>query len=113
MSIHIELHPPGAQATITFTLAQDPELPVSVVGSFNDWNPASNPLLPDESGSRSTSVTLDTTHDVYFRYLGSGGAWFDEPEADELTTEGSVLHLSRRAREPGSATEPGRLPPHS
>ena len=27
-----------------------------------------------------------------FRYLAAGDGWFDEPDADEVTEEGSVLH---------------------
>ena len=31
-------------------------------------------------------------HEIVFRYLGPGDRWFNEPDADELTERGSVLH---------------------
>jgi hypothetical protein len=98
MSIHIEFDSAGTYATITFALSQDNERQTSVVGSFNDWDPDRNPLLPKEDGTRSTTVTVDATHDVHFRYLSSGDIWFDDPDADELTEEGSVLRLGKRER---------------
>lgn len=98
MSITVELDPSGSQAVITFTLAEEAQAPASVVGSFNDWDPTRNPLLAKEDGTRGTTVTVDATQDLYFRYLGSGGIWFDDLDADEVTPEGSVIRLSKRER---------------
>lgn len=94
MTIRIATDQPEGQTTITFTLTADAhDGPVSVVGSFNDWDPHRNPLLPDEDGNRSTSIAVDTSHTIHFRYLGADGVWFDDPDADEITTEGGVVHL--------------------
>jgi hypothetical protein len=30
---------------------------------------------------------------VRFRYLGVGGVWFDDPDAHEITGEGSLLRV--------------------
>ncbi len=47
-----------------------------------------------EDGQRRATVTVVPDADVHFRYLGSGGAWFDDPQA-ESTGYGSVLRVSR------------------
>lgn len=67
---------------------------VSVVGSFNDWTPGVNVFVLRANGTRVADVTVPSDEDVHFRYLGSGGIWFDEPDADEVTAAGSVLHLT-------------------
>ena len=38
---------------VTFVLTDDaPDGPVSVVGSFNDWEPGAHPFEPDATGTR-------------------------------------------------------------
>jgi hypothetical protein len=39
---------------------------------------------------------MDSDEDIHFRYLGSGGVWFDDPQA-EITEYGSLLRLSEPA----------------
>jgi hypothetical protein len=94
----IQVHPTESGKTlITFTLPEDvPDGPVSVVGSFNDWNPDAHPLLTDEGGIRAATVSVEETEELHFRYLGSDGAWFDDPDADEITPQGGVIDLARR-----------------
>ena len=79
--------------TVTFVLpAGDPPGAVSVVGSFNDWTPGAHTLMRDDSGLRSVTVQLPYGRAVHFRYLAADGVWFDDPDADEITESGSVLH---------------------
>lgn len=81
--------------TVTFRLAGDePAGPVSVVGSFNDWTPGAHPLETDPDGSRSVTVRVPAGTTAHFRYLAADGHWFDDPQADEVTADGSVLRAA-------------------
>ncbi len=64
---------------------------VSVVGSFNDWRPGVHRLVRRSNGTRSVSVAVPRGQEVRFRYLGNGGVWFDDPDAHEITVEGSLV----------------------
>jgi hypothetical protein len=91
--------------TVTFVLVdEDPVGPISVVGSFNDWTPGTHPFEANPDGSRSVTVVLPPEKDVYFRYLGPEGFWFDDPDADEINAEGSVLWASASEISPESAS---------
>jgi 1,4-alpha-glucan branching enzyme len=63
--------------------------PVSVVGSFNDWMPGRHLLVRRRNGTRSVAVPVPTGQEVRYRYLGSGGRWFDDPD----TPEAGVIRL--------------------
>jgi hypothetical protein len=64
---------------ITFALpADEPSGPVSVVGSFNDWNPLTHPLRKRANRTRSAAVTVQAGSTLHFRYLAEGGVWFDD-----------------------------------
>ena len=68
---------------VTFALpADEPAGAVSVVGSFNDWNPFAHPLRVRANRTRSASVTIPAGSTLRFRYLADGGRWFDD---DTLT----------------------------
>jgi hypothetical protein len=72
---------PGRDGTVrvTFTLPVDePDGAVSVVGNFNDWNPAAHPLRPRSNRTRSAAVTVQAGSTLHFRYLAEGGVWFDD-----------------------------------
>jgi 1,4-alpha-glucan branching enzyme len=71
---------------VTFTLETDE--PVSVVGDFNGWDPAANPLAPRGKGRRSASIMLEPGTEVAFRYLAEGGRFFDDPDADRHEDNG-------------------------
>ena len=71
---------------LTFSLAVD--RPVSVVGDFNQWDPAAHPLKPRTNGKRSVVVTLPPGSRHAFRYLADGGEFFDDPEADGFEDNG-------------------------
>ncbi|MDA8371489.1 MAG: isoamylase early set domain-containing protein [Nocardiopsaceae bacterium] len=82
------------QVKVTFTLpAQEPQGPVSLVGSFNSWEPSAHPLKPRSNGLRSAVVTVPASSTLHFRYLGEGGVWFDDTDADEVRHDGGRLHL--------------------
>ena len=62
--------------------------PVSVVGDFNEWDPASTPLKARSNGTRSVALTLPTGGRYRFRYLASGGRFFDDESADAYEANG-------------------------
>src|SRR3954468_17045856 len=81
-----------SEIKLTFTLPpNEPSGDVSVVGTFNDWTPGQHRLVRRTNGTRSVSVTVPSGSTVRFRYLGSDGHWFDEPDADAIDHEGSVV----------------------
>lgn len=74
----------GNKTRVTFTLpAAEPSGVVSVVGDFNDWQPGKHELQVRRNGTRTVSVPLDPG-EYKFRYLATGGVWFDDPEGSEL-----------------------------
>jgi hypothetical protein len=77
---------------IQFVLPDDiHEGAVSAVGSFNEWQPGVHRLIKRSNGTRSVSVDVPKGEEVKFRYLGDGGVWFDDPDADVITHEGSLV----------------------
>lgn len=46
------------------------------------------------------TVAVPSGQDVHFRYLGSDGHWFDDPDA-KITPGGSVLHLAASTTDQG------------
>jgi hypothetical protein len=83
----------NGKTRITFSLpADEPGGVVSVVGDFNDWTPGRHVLVRRRSGTRSVSTDL-AAGTYLFRYLGAGGIWFDEPDADQLADGGSVIEI--------------------
>lgn len=87
----------GQGATdVTFTLP--PNHPsngtaVSVVGDFNDWDPAAHTFAKREDGSRAVTVRLPVGTRVHFRYLADAGLWFDEDDADGHDGKNNYLDL--------------------
>ena len=83
-----------SSAKISFVLRDDVhDGVVSVVGSFNDWRPGAHRLIRRSNGTRSVSVAVPVGQEVRFRYLGDGGVWFDDPDAHEITREGSLVRV--------------------
>jgi hypothetical protein len=94
MSIHIKSGTAVAETKVQFVLPDDiHDGPVSAVGDFNGWQPGAHRLIRRSNGTRSVTIAVPTGQEVRFRYLGSGGVWFDDPEADEICAEGSLLRL--------------------
>ncbi len=79
---------------IQFVLPDDVlDGPVSAVGTFNGWDPGAHKLIKRSNGTRSVTVAVPSGQEVRFRYLGAGGLWFDDPEAHEITAEGSLVRV--------------------
>lgn len=82
----------SATRTITFALPSDhPAGKVSVVGNFNDWTPGAAALKKRSNGTMSATVTVASDYIVAFRYLGEGGQWFDDADADFVAEGASVI----------------------
>jgi hypothetical protein len=83
----------GMNTRVTFTLPADqPAGEVSVVGTFNDWTPGRHQLVQRRNGTRSVSVNLPPG-EHRFRYLATGGVWFDDHTADMIDEQAGVLRL--------------------
>jgi 1,4-alpha-glucan branching enzyme len=83
----------NGKTRITFSLpAGQPAGEVSVVGAFNGWSPGQHVLKRRSGGIRSVSAELAAGTYV-FRYLATGGVWFDEPAADQVGEAGSVIEI--------------------
>ncbi|MEZ5377712.1 MAG: isoamylase early set domain-containing protein [Acidimicrobiales bacterium] len=80
--IKVQTNKKATKATITFSLPLDeaPE-PVSVAGTFNDWDPLVHPLKKRSNGTRSTKVEVDLPAVIEFKYLRDGGVWFNDADA--------------------------------
>ncbi len=92
MSIRIQRS--NSTAKIQFVLPDDLlDGPISAVGTFNDWQPGTHKLVRRSNGTRSVTVAVPTGQEVRFRYLGAGGLWFDDPEAHEISSEGSLVRV--------------------
>lgn len=90
----IRVTPSKTDVKLTFIVDQTaPAGPVSVVGTFNDWSPYAHVLRRRSNGTRSVAVTVPAGQEVRFRYLASGGHWFDDPDATEHGPDGGVLRL--------------------
>lgn len=91
MTIRIQQQTPTT-TKIQFVLPDEiHEGAVSAVGSFNDWQPGVHRLVRRSNGTRSVTVSVPSGQEIRFRYLGDGGIWFDDPDADEITEEGSLV----------------------
>lgn len=94
MAIRIELDPRSDQAKVVLILPDDiHDGPVSAVGTFNDWTPGRHKLVRRSNGTRSVSVQVPRGSELRFRYLGSGGRWFDDPEAQAVNADGCVVRV--------------------
>jgi 1,4-alpha-glucan branching enzyme len=74
---------------VTFSLPAT-EQEVSVVGTFNDWDPDIH-RLRSEGLMQSVAVELQPGTRHEFRYLAADGRWFDDPDADGRDGENGVL----------------------
>jgi hypothetical protein len=94
MTIRIKSNPSKTETKVQFVLPNDiHDGPVSAVGNFNDWQPGAHRLVPRSNGTRSVTVAVPAGQELHFRYLGSGGVWFDDADADEVRAEGSLLRV--------------------
>lgn len=94
MTVRIQHNPKTATAKVQLILPDDiHDGPVSAVGTFNDWTPGAHKLVRRNNGTRSVTVQVDEGTEVRFRYLGSGGRWFDDPEVDSIDHEGMTIRV--------------------
>jgi len=92
MAIRISNDRTTGMSKIQFVLPDDVhDGPVSAVGDFNGWRPGAHKLVRRSNGTRSVAVLVPAGQDVHFRYLASGGVWFDDPDAHEVHPTGSVI----------------------
>ncbi len=90
----IRVQPSKTDVKLTFIVDQTaPAGPVSVVGTYNDWSPYAHVLRKRSNGTRSVAVTVPAGQEVHFRYLASGGHWFDDPDVAERSSAGGVIRL--------------------
>jgi 1,4-alpha-glucan branching enzyme len=94
VAIRVQVDPHTEQAKVQLVLPDDiHDGPVSAVGTFNDWTPGRHRLVRRSNGTRSVTVHVRPGTEVRFRYLGSGGRWFDDPDAHAVGDEGGVVHV--------------------
>ena len=72
---------------VTFAVPADVG-PVSVVGDVNAGDPESTPLRARSNGTRSAALTLPRGGRYRFRYLATGGRFFDDESADAYEANG-------------------------
>ena len=85
---------PGRDGTVRVTFAlpiDEPGGAVSVVGSFNDWNPFTHPLRKRANRMRSAAVTVQAGTTLHFRYLAEGGVWFDDESVPAQEGRGAAI----------------------
>lgn len=112
MAVHVEADPATGQTVLVFALAVDiHDGPVSVVGSFNHWTPGEHVLQEHLDGTRSVRATIDPDTDagIYFRYLGSGGVWFDDPDSDTIEV-GSITTVPAQSTSIDPVASPVKPP---
>ncbi|MDR2077237.1 MAG: isoamylase early set domain-containing protein [Desulfovibrio sp.] len=69
------------QFTVTAEQAQGASC-VYLVGDFNSWSSASNPMKKLKNGGFSLEVDLPSGQDYQFRYVTDSGLWFNDDKAD-------------------------------
>jgi 1,4-alpha-glucan branching enzyme len=80
---------------VTFVLpASENERHVSVLGSFNGWDPMIHPLKRRSNGTRSVTVEVPAGSLFQFKYLADGGEWFCDPDADAVEVAEYSVHNS-------------------
>jgi 1,4-alpha-glucan branching enzyme len=90
---------------VTFTLPDTIEArSVSVVGSFNDWDPDANPLRKQKNRVWRTTVELQPGEVYEFRYLMNGETWFSDDDSDgsvtnEFGSQNSIVETTQASEE--------------
>ena len=85
-------------STVQFVIVAPTATEVSLVGDFNDWNPAATPMqLVAENRVWSVTVPLDAGRYRY-AFLVNGNTWLSDPSAppmrdDEFGRPGSVVTI--------------------
>jgi hypothetical protein len=91
MAVRVNTDDKTGMTRVQFVLPDDVhDGPVSAVGDFNEWRPGAHRLVRRSNGTRSASVTVPAGREIRFRYLGSGGVWFDDPE---VAADGGLVRV--------------------
>ena len=91
MAVRVSTDRKTGMTKVSFVLPDDVhDGPVSAVGSFNGWRPGAHRLVRRANGTRTATVTVPAGTELRFRYLASGGVWFDDPEVPVDGTDGLV-----------------------
>ena len=61
---------------------------VSVIGSFNDWNPNAHPMKLTKKGTFQTNVELEPEQAYEFRYVANGKHFFNDWNAEGYVANG-------------------------
>jgi hypothetical protein len=61
---------------------------VSILGSFNNWNPTVNEMKKLKDGTFKTTLDLEVEKEHEFRYLVDGKIWINDNDADKLVHSG-------------------------
>lgn len=78
-----EYTPKKTVCKVTFTLPADSAAEgVSLVGDFNNWDPAAN-KLDLKNGNWQTTIRLTPGSETRFRYFADGANWINDDAADE------------------------------
>lgn len=69
---------------------------VCLVGDFNNWDVAANPMTRFKNGTYATEIALDTNNEYQFKYLIDGETWANDLDPDkylpnEFQGENSVV----------------------
>lgn len=93
-AVQVGAGPAASAVRVQFVLVAPTARHVSVVGDFNDWNPAANPLQSVGGVWSSEAVVTPGRHD--YAFVVDGGKWISDPAAprapaDELSGGYSVL----------------------
>ncbi len=77
-------HPTGnGKVEVTFSMpALEHVSKLYLVGDFNDWSIALNPLTQGTDGSWLTTLPLEAGRSYQFRYFDNNGHWHNDWQAD-------------------------------
>jgi hypothetical protein len=78
---------PGPLAPVTFVFYAPKAKSVSLVGTFNDWNPEKTPMNRGKDGTWSVQVSLPQGRHEYL-FLVDGSRYESDPNALELRQDG-------------------------
>ncbi|RKD91521.1 isoamylase early set domain-containing protein [Mangrovibacterium diazotrophicum] len=62
---------------------------IRIIGEFNDWDFASEPMEKSEGGVFTKVLELDADQEYQFRYLVDNKFWENDPDADDLVPSGT------------------------
>ena len=86
MSLRRQYRKTGTTCTVTFTLpkaAAGRATSVHLVGDFNGWDKAANPMKRQKNGNFAASLSLERSRECQFRYLLDGERWENDWQADK------------------------------